>query len=253
MEQIAADPDATSRIERYTARKNCSRKLESKLGLGTGLAVKIVWKFTLTLTLAGVLVLSTYKTVPQGNAGTDPVDVLIVLGMPAKLDGSPSQAEIWRVTEAAHEFERGKGQYILVSGGAAANRFVEADAMARVARQLGVPSEALVEERSSLTTLENIRNSEDILMDHHWNRVEVISSSDHLPRAAVLLSRTTLQWRVHDAPTPGRGRINRAMAYTKEAVATTILRWFGNRAEPFIHAVAHGVRNLSRDLKSSDF
>ena len=173
--------------------------------------------------------------------------------MPAEADGTPSQAETWRVTEAVREFKCGQAKHILLSGGAAANRFVEADAMHQVAQRLGVPSEAILEERSSLTTLENIRNSEKIMRDYRWNRVEIISSPDHLHRAAVIVSRTTLQWRVHDAPTPGRSLLNRMMAYTKEAVATTILRWFGNRAEPVIHAVAHGARALSRMLHGADF
>ncbi|MGI4755316.1 MAG: YdcF family protein [Janthinobacterium lividum] len=203
--------------------------------------------------MVGFAIVATYKTVPLGNAGTGPVDVLIVLGMPAKSDGSPSQAEIWRVSEAVNETKRGRAKYILLSGGAAANRFVEADVMARAAQQLGFPSEALLEERSSLTTLENIHNSQKIMTAHHWNRVEVISSPDHLPRASVILSRTNLQWRVHDAPTPGRGGVNRTIGYTKEAIATTIIRWFGNRAEPVIHFIAHGVRISSRELHTSDF
>ena len=203
------------------------------------------------MALIGLAVLLTYETVPQGNAGANPVDALLVLGMPANPDGSPSQAELWRVTEAVREYQRGQGRCILFSGGAAANNFVEADTMAEVARQLGVPSEALLTERSSLTTLENIHNSERVMASHQWNRVEVIGSPDHLPRASVILSRTTLVWRVHSAPTPGRTFGNRAIAYVSQAIATTILRWLGERAEPSIHAVARGIRFISGKLNSS--
>ncbi len=134
-------------------------------------------------------------------------------------------------------------------------RLVLSKQMLRIksAQQLGVPSEAVFEERSSLTTLDNIRNSKKIMDSHHWDRVEVISSPDHLHRAAVILSETTLQWRIHDAPTPGRGLLNRAMGYTKEAIATTILRWFGDQGEPVIHTVAYGIRIASRMLHSAEF
>ncbi len=84
------------------------------------------------LAVSALAVFVTYETVPQGDAGSDPVDVLLVLGMPTKPDGTPSQAEVWRVTEAVHEFKLGHAKNILLSGGAAATRFVEANATHQV-------------------------------------------------------------------------------------------------------------------------
>ncbi len=198
--------------------------------------------------LAGAVVL-TNVTVPTGQAGEGPVDVLLVLGVPARPDGTPSQAERWRVAEAVREYRAGRAPHVLVSGGAAANRFAEADVMADDARRLGLSPDVVLEERQSLTTMENIAASQKILLAHGWHRVEVISSPDHLRRVSVLLARTDLTWRVHAAPTPGRSLPNRVYAYTREAVGTAILRWFGPASEKFLHAFAQQFRRLTHGIE----
>ena len=166
------------------------------------------------------------------------MDVLLVLGSPAEIDGSITEAQRWRVEEAVREFRAGRAPYILFTGGAAANRFVEAHVMAGYADRLGVPRDRLFEEGRAKTTVENIADSQRIMEAHGWRRVEVISSPEHLHRAAYLMERTPFLWRVHGAPTPGRSRVQSAGAYAEEAVGTTAFRLFGTRAEPVIHALA---------------
>ena len=193
----------------------------------------------------------TYATVPQGNAGTGPVDVLLVLGTPATRQGAPSQAQQWRVCEAVRQYKAGVAPRILFTGGANANRFFEAAIMAHLAEDLGVPSSAILQEDASLTTIANIRNSRRIIVAHHWTRVEVISTPDHLRRVAVLLATTDLRWRVHAAPTPDRPWLHRLLGYVREALGTALLRWFGTRAEPVNHALAsswHAVERVIRRL-----
>ncbi len=185
-----------------------------------------------------VAVAVTNVTTPKSSAGDGPVDALLVLGTPATSTGGPTRSEWWRVTEAVREYHAGAAAHILFSGGAAANRFVEADTMAQLAMKLGVPADAILEERESRTTLENIRNSEAILKAHGWRRVEVISVADHLRRTSVLLAKTPLVWRVHAAPAPGRRLTVAVYSFLREAVGTTILRWFGTGAEPFLHGVS---------------
>lgn len=184
----------------------------------------------------------TNATVPQGNAGAEPVDVLLVLGVPANLDGTPTRMQAWRVAEAVREYRAGVAPRLLFSGGAAANAYVEADVMATLATHLGVPADAVYRERQSRTTLENVHDSQAILNANGWKRVEVISSAEHLRRASVLLAQTPLRWRVHAAPNPGRRWYARAYAATREALGTAVLRWFGNGAEPFLHGVARAMQ-----------
>ncbi len=190
------------------------------------------------LCMGAVVVTGLYLTVPRGNEGTGPVDALVVLGTPASLHGHLTQMQGWRVDEGVREYRAGKAPRIVFSGGSAANRFTEADVMAAYAETQGVPAAALFEERESKTTVQNVANTSRLLKAHGWHSIEVISTAEHLPRAAVLLEKTGLSWRVHAAPTPGRTRLEEVGAYAEEALGTAVLRVFGMRAEPVLHAVA---------------
>lgn len=191
------------------------------------------------LAVAAATVTWAFVTMPEGNLPQGaPVDVLLVLGSPAEIDGSVTEAQRWRVEEAVREFRAGRAPYLLFTGGPAANQFVEAQVMAGYARRLGVPADRILEEGRAKTTVENVADSAAIVEAHGWHRVEVISSPEHLHRAAYLMERTPFLWRVHAAPTPGRSRVQIAGAYAEEAIGTTAFRLFGTRAEPVIHALA---------------
>ena len=75
----------------------------------------------------------------------------MVLGSPADADGNPTPIELARVTEAVNEYERGVAPRMIITGGPAKNRFVEAEVMARVAEAQGIPAGAIVEERTART------------------------------------------------------------------------------------------------------
>ncbi len=179
-----------------------------------------------------------FETAGKGSLGPDPADVLVVFGSPVDYTGAPMPMQLWRVDEAVAEYRRGQAPYLLFTGGAAANRFVESETMAREAIRRGVPASAVLRESRSTTTIENLRNVEPVLKAHGWTRVEIVSSADHLPRIAVLLRNAPFQWRLHAAPTPGRSLFNRVSAYVEESLAILALRVFGSAAEPVIHAVA---------------
>ena len=199
---------------------------------------RVVLGGTALCLLSATVVFGLYVTVPTGGQGDGPVDALVVLGTPAGLHGEMNPMQIWRVDEAMREFWKGRAPRVLFTGGPTANRFVEADVMATYARGLGLPEGAILEERRSHTTLQNIAGAAQILRAHGWNSVEVVSSPQHLPRAAVLLDRSGLQWRVHAAPTPGWSSTQIAIAYIEEAIGTAVLRVFGNRAEPVLHLLS---------------
>src|ERR1700753_2979233 len=122
------------------------------------------------LMLFGVCVIS-YATVPMSNMPDGPYDAILVLGVPAKRDGGASRAELVRVREAVDEYQHGRAPVILFSGGAAANRTVEAHAMAGAALAMGVPQASIFEEGESLDTLSNIENSEGILVETGWRGI----------------------------------------------------------------------------------
>jgi uncharacterized SAM-binding protein YcdF (DUF218 family) len=84
-----------------------------------------------------------------------------------------------------------------------ANRFVEAQVMARTAEAQGIPASAVLEDPQARNTMENTCNAWRIMRNHGWQSAEVISSPGHLPRAGLMLSRLPIEWRVHAAPALG--------------------------------------------------
>ena len=192
--------------------------------LGAGVAIVLA-----------AIVLPVYLTIPRCNNPDSQVDALLVLGTPTEMDGTLTAAQRWRVDEAIREYRAGRARYILFTGGPTNHGFVEADTMARYALQQGIPSSALLEERRAMTTVENIRDSQVILDAHGLKRVEVISSAEHLPRAALLLERSHLLWQTHAAPTPGRSPLQEMGAYAEEAIGTALIRCGGLRFVPLLH------------------
>jgi len=140
------------------------------------------------------------RTAPQGNTGQARFDAIVVLGNPADADGNPTPLQLARVTEAVHEYERGAAGHLIFSGGAAHNRFVEAEVMARTAEAMGIPASAVVVEPQARDTIENACYSVKLMRARGWESAEVVSSPWHLERAGLIFSRLPVKWRVHGAP-----------------------------------------------------
>lgn len=149
------------------------------------------------------IILGLYFFAPQQNAMLGKVDTLIVLGCPTKPDGSPTPQQRSRVMEGVREFNKGVSRHIIMTGTAAHNRFVEARAMAMLAEANGVPASAIIQEDQAHDTIQNIYYSDKIMEANGWHTTEVISSSYHLPRTALILRHyPQLRWKTHAAPWP---------------------------------------------------
>jgi len=140
------------------------------------------------------------KLAPTSNTTLARFDAIIVLGYQADGDGNPAPIQLARVTEAVHEYERGVAPRLIVTGGAAANHYVEAEVMARTAHAQGVPDSAIFVEPEARDTIQNACYATRIMKAHGWDSAEIVSSASHLPRAALIFSKLPLEWRVHAAP-----------------------------------------------------
>ena len=110
-------------------------------------------------------------------------DVAVVLGCPADDEsGAPSLCQRCRVKTALRAYRRGEVDHVIFSGGAAHNRFVEAESMARLATARGLPAEAIALEPRALTTWMNLRYSRKIMEQRGWRRALIISTAGHLLR-----------------------------------------------------------------------
>ena len=137
---------------------------------------------------------------PQSNTQRNRFDAIIVLGYKADSDGNPTPRQLARVTEGVHEYMRGVAPRLILTGGAASNRFVEAQVMARVAESEGIPASAIFVEPKAQSTIENACFATRIMQAHGWKSAEVVSSDYHLPRSAMIFNQFPIEWRMHTAP-----------------------------------------------------
>ena len=176
-----------------------------------------------------------YQTIPTSDTNLAHFDTIIVLGTPANPDGTPSPEQCERTLEGVREFKAGVAPALILTGGPAHNRYVEAHVMATLAIAQGVPPNAVIEEDHAQNTIQNIFYSQRIMTQHGWTSAEVVSSPSHLPRTALILEHFPLQWRTHPAPWPPQYTFwQRAAHYSVEAESCLKLRMLGFPRTPFL-------------------
>lgn len=137
------------------------------------------------------------------NTNLTRFDAIVVLGHPADSDGNPTPLLLAGVTEGVREYMRGAAPALILTGGAAHNRFVEGEVMARVAKSEGIPASAIFVEPRAQNTIENACYAERIMQTHGWRSAEVVSPAFQLPRAAMIFGQLPIKWRMQIAPPLG--------------------------------------------------
>lgn len=176
-----------------------------------------------------------YITIPTHNTAATHFDTLIVLGYPAGADGTPSPEQRERVLEGVRQYKAGVASHIIMTGGAAHNRFVEAHVMDEFAQSQGVPASAIIEEPQAKNTIQNLYYSARIMHQQGWTSAEIVSSPSHLPRAALIVNALNsdqpslyINWRTHAAHWPPEYSVFReAVLYIGEARNCLLLRFNG--------------------------
>lgn len=186
----------------------------------------------LLLSIAAALGLAavwiSWRAHPLANTSRQKFDVILVLGTPSREDGSPSPEQRERVLEGVREWRRAVAPRIVMSGGAAHNKWVEAHSMALLAEEQGVPAGDVLEEGQAQNTIQNVYYTIKIMQAHGWKSMEVVSSWNHLPRAALILAHFPVEWRTDAAPWPKEsGLLRRSFEDWSEAQYCLKLRWFG--------------------------
>lgn len=186
----------------------------------------------------GVLLFA-FATVPDHHGQETRFDVLIVLGTPAKADGSPSPELRERIDEGVREYRAGVAPHLIMTGGAAHNHFVEGQVMADYAAGEGVPRDAIVVEAQAKDTIQNIWFSRALMQTQNWHSAEVISSPYHLPRTALILQHYTgslaFDWHTHPAHWPPEyGVQQKVQRDFHEALGCVHLRWQGFRHSQYL-------------------
>jgi uncharacterized SAM-binding protein YcdF (DUF218 family) len=127
-------------------------------------------------------------------------DAIVVLGgaMAPPSPGQPypdlgSAAD--RVWHAARVFRAGKAPLVLASGGSdpEVSRVAEAEIIAGLLVELGVPAAAILRESASRNTRENAVFSVDVLRPRQVKSILLVTSALHMPRAVAEFERVGFQ------------------------------------------------------------
>jgi len=143
-----------------------------------------------------------YFSIPMNDTQQVQFDVILVLGNPAKDDGSIAPLAQSRVLEGIRQYRAGVAPRLLMTGGAVQNQFVESQVMLQFARSQGVPASALLAEGESRNTIQNAFYSYKIMQAHDWTSALIVTSPTHVRRASLIFSHYPLAWRVDAAPWP---------------------------------------------------
>ncbi|MBK1645660.1 hypothetical protein CKO25_13585 [Thiocapsa imhoffii] len=143
----------------------------------------------------------------QAASAMPTADAIVVLGgglgaVPLEWPYPDLAAAADRVWHAARLYHAGKAPLLIVSGGAMpwqGARRSEADAMLQFLTDLGVPAQAIRLEQESRNTRENALFTAALMETEHLERVLLVTSALHMPRAVAAFRAVNLE--VIPAPT----------------------------------------------------
>lgn len=139
------------------------------------------------------------------STGEARADAVVVLGAPLRRDGCLTAVGEERVRAGVEVWKRGLARLVCLCGGrspGAAHEEAEAEAMARRAIELGVPSELVRVEARSRSTYENAMYSARLLRAEGVERVWVVTQPFHLRRALHWFRKAGMEplgWHIQDS------------------------------------------------------
>ena len=129
-----------------------------------------------------------------------PADSLVVMGA-AQYDGVPSPVFARRLDRALELYQAGYAPRILVTGGKReGDRFTEGEAGVRYLAERGVPESALLSERRSRSSYQNLHYSEPLL---RGQRIVIVTDDLHAYRTGLLARHLGLDAEVAPVTTHG--------------------------------------------------
>ncbi|PJF36429.1 MAG: YdcF family protein [Candidatus Thermofonsia Clade 1 bacterium] len=113
-----------------------------------------------------------------------PADAIVILGAGTRRDGTPSYSYARRIRHALALYAQGYAPRLICTGGYTQQHpKSEGAACAEMLRKHGVPESAIFYEEHSRNTEENALYTYQILAQHGWQSVLLVSDGYHLFRA----------------------------------------------------------------------
>ncbi len=161
-----------------------------------GLIWVLIWSLPATTLFLGGRLESRYPY--QTPESVELADYIVVLGGNTQANRSNwfepynRATATDRIDRAAALYFAGRAPKILVTGGAYEGRVSEAQGMAKVLRQKGVPDQAIVLEKESRNTYENALFTERLLKNLPHSKLLLVTSALHMPRALATFQRLNM-------------------------------------------------------------
>lgn len=153
-----------------------------------------------------------------------PFDAIVLLGVELDVDDRPTDELRERVRTAVQAYRQGLSARIVASGGQLPGHArTEAETMADLLQEAGVPRQAVLTETRSQDTMENFRCTAALLGGARGRRVLVVTSDYHLCRAVMTARRVGLRAKGRAAVLPHDGAWRtkrcRELLYTLDLIA----------------------------------
>lgn len=151
-------------------------------------------------------------------------DVIVVLGAGLRRDGRAGWALTRRAEMGAELWHDGYAEYVLCTG-AQADGYPRSEAAAckEILMRDGVPETAILLEQQSRSTEENAMFGQEILVEHGWDTVLLVTDSYHMLRAEWIFRSQGIT--AYTSPIPA-SRINYPFSYPVSMVREIVaMHW----------------------------
>jgi uncharacterized SAM-binding protein YcdF (DUF218 family)/glycosyltransferase involved in cell wall biosynthesis len=135
------------------------------------------------------------------NAPPRAADAIVVLAGGVGESGRAGGGAQERLKQAIDLYRAGYAPYLVLSSGFVYS-FHEAQSMRTLAIGQGVPEAAIALDERATNTYENVRYVDEILRDHRWRRILLVSSPYHMRRAVMVWRKQAPDVEVIPAPVP---------------------------------------------------
>ena len=148
----------------------------------------------------------------KGIEAVPPAQAIVVLGGSLRMPAGDHRASGFdqggdRLLVAFRLYRAGKAPLVVCSGGnnplSSSAKHPESEGMCDLLREWGVPADALLTERKSINTRENAVESRALLAERGIERIVLVTSATHMPRAVATFEKVGFEV----APAPADFRV----------------------------------------------
>ena len=149
----------------------------------TGILVNLLLVVFTTAVYTNIAVLTVDSNIAEPGTEKDierNYDCILVLGAGLRSDGTPSDMLADRLKVACALYESGASSIIILSGDRSGQDYDEVTAMRTYLQNMGVPSDAMIDDGEGYSTYESVYN---LKAEDKYDSVVIVTQKSHLYRA----------------------------------------------------------------------